>query len=221
VDEKVFRKIDKSRKEISTLLGIDFELVKDKFLFGSFQRDTLGADLKTPKWQKNPELLIEILSLLPKKNRWLLILTGPRRHYIINECEKRGIPYYYYGRKPAPGVDDIGINTLDHERMALFYNLIDCYLVTSKSEGGPKAILEASFCNTLIFSTDVGLAPDILDSRCIYNTIDRVTSSLLHAMRSNNQDYINNLITSNFNNANSICSYEIMKKRWKQIYESI
>lgn len=112
VDEKVFRKLDKSRIEIATLLGIDFGLIKDKFLIGSFQRDTLGTDMKSPRWQKGPELLVEILSSLPDKDRWVLVLAGPRRHFIINECEKNGIPYYYYGLKPTTGVDDIGVNTL-------------------------------------------------------------------------------------------------------------
>lgn len=221
VDEKVFRKLDKSRIEIATLLGIDFGLIKDKFLIGSFQRDTLGTDMKSPRWQKGPELLVEILSSLPDKDRWVLVLAGPRRHFIINECEKNGIPYYYYGLKPTTGVDDIGVNTLDHEKMSLLYNLIDSYLVTSKSEGGPKAIHEACFCKTLIFSTDVGLSPDILDGRCIYNNVGAITSYLLLLINGDNKDHFNNLIINNFNNANSLCSYKIMKERWKQIYDQI
>lgn len=221
VDQKVFRRLDKSKEELASLLGMNYLLIKDKFLIGSFQRDTLGSDLKSPKWQKGPELLLEILSSLPDKDKWLLILCGPRRHFMINECEKRRIPYFYYGRKPTPGVDDITINTLDHQKMALLYNLVDCYLVTSKSEGGPKAVLEASFCKTVIFSTDVGLAPDILDSRCICSDSEIFVSKISRMLRARDEEYFSNLIIKNFNNINAICSHDMMKKRWKHIYESL
>ncbi len=221
VDEKVFRRLDKSRKELISLLGINHEALKGKFLIGSFQRDTLGSDLKSPKWQKDPNLLLEILSSLPNKERWLFVLCGPRRHFVINECEKRNIPYFYYGRKPTTAVDDITINTLDHHKMALLYNLIDCYLVTSKSEGGPKAVLEASLCKTVIFSTDVGLAPDILDSQCICSDPEIFVCNISRMLQGRDADYFSNLILKNFNNINAVCSYDMMKKRWKHIYESI
>ncbi len=221
VDENVFRRFDKSRREIAALLGIDFDLIKNKFLIGSFQRDTLGSDLISPKWQKGPELLIDILSSLPDKDRWLLLLAGPRRHFIINECEKKGIPYYYYGVKPIRGIDDISTNTLGQQKMPLLYNLIDCYIVTSKSEGGPKAITEACFCKTLIFSTDVGLSSDILDRRCIFRNINTIATTLSQLINANNKDYFKNLNINNFEKANSLCSFEIMKERWRQIYGEI
>lgn len=221
VNEKLFRKRNKSRKEIASLLGIEYDLIKDKFLIGSFQRDTLGTDLKSPKWQKNPELLVEILSFLPDKDKWLSVLAGPRRHFVIREFEKKGIPYYFYGRKPSGGIDDLIINTIEADKIALLYNLIDCYIVTSKSEGGPKSVIEASFCKTIIFSSDVGLAPDILDSRCIYKDVTTIKAYLVQLIKAKNQDYFNKLIMNNFNNASAICSYKIVKERWNQIYKVI
>lgn len=221
VNEEVFKKIDKSKEEIAKILDIDFNLIKDKFLIGSFQRDTLEADLKSPKWQKDPKLLVDMLSSLSDRNRWLLFLAGPRRHFIIKECKKKGIPFYYYGKKPFAGIDDLTINIINEDRMALLYNLIDCYIVTSKSEGGPKAILESSFCKTLIFSTDVGHAPDILDNRCILNNINTVTKYFTQLINGENYDYFSGLIINNFKNVSTICSYKSTKKRWKQIYESI
>ncbi|MEM4326171.1 MAG: glycosyltransferase [Candidatus Pacearchaeota archaeon] len=221
VDERIFRRLDKSKEELALLLGINYEFIRNKFLIGSFQRDTQGSDLRSPKWQKGPEQLIEILDSLPRKEKWLIVLAGPRRHFIIKECEKRGIPYLYYGKKPLPGIDDITINTLDSERMSQLYNLIDCYIVTSVSEGGPKAILEASFCKTLIFSTDVGLAPDIIDKRCIYNKSSTVVSYLEQLINRENQDYFQELVSNNFNNVNQTCSFEVTKHRWRTIYESL
>jgi glycosyltransferase involved in cell wall biosynthesis len=39
---------------------------------------------------------------------------------------------------------------------------LDLYLVTSRTEGGPKAILEAMATGVPIVSTKVGMAPDII-----------------------------------------------------------
>ena len=38
------------------------------------------------------------------------------------------------------------------------YNILDLYLVTSRIEGGPQAILECALTKTPILSTDVGVA---------------------------------------------------------------
>lgn len=221
VDEKVFRKLNIDKQEIAERLGINFQLIKDKILIGSFQRDTLGKDLTSPKWQKGPDMLINILKSLPNKDRWLLFLAGPRRHYIINACEELGIPYYYYGVKPKAKVDDININILNTDTMVLLYNLIDCYIVSSRSESGPKAILEASFCKTLIFSTEVGMAPDILDKRCIYRHIDEIVALLTKFIEGKKQNYFREFMENNFYNAMLQCSYDATKARWEKIYESI
>lgn len=221
VDEKVFRKHEKSKEELANLLGIHYGIIKDKLLIGSFQRDTLGADLMSPKWQKSPETLIQILSLLPARDKWLLILAGPRRHFIINECEKKRIPYLYYGVKPLQKLDDITLNNLDQEKMALLYNLIDCYIVTSKSEGGPKAILEASFSKTFLFSTNVGFASDILDECCIYDNSNTVVNYLCQLIKQQNADFFEERIMRNFVNVNEVCSYKVMRERWNRIYEKI
>lgn len=218
VNEKIFRNYGKSRQELAGLLGIDYERIKNKTLIGSFQRDTLGADLVSPKWQKGPELLLEILSKLPNRRDWLLVLAGPRRHFVISECEKLGIPYFYYGQVPVAGTDDLCLNNISQEKISLLYNLLDCYLVTSKSEGGPKAILEASFCRIPIFSTDVGLAPDILDGQCIYRTSDEAVRFV--SLVTEKHERLADLVAANFGNVNLVCSYVAMKNKWKEIYEA-
>ena len=48
------------------------------------------------------------------------------------------------------------------------YNLLDLYLVTSRIEGGPQAILESSITKTPILSTDVGVASEILHPNSIF-----------------------------------------------------
>ena len=132
-----------------------YNLSSEKYYIGSFQRDTEGVDLKSPKLIKGPDRFIEILSsdYFAGKNIEV-ILTGKRRQYIISELEKRNIPYKYFEM-----VDFNEINEL--------YNILNLYIVSSRVEGGPQAILECGVTNTPIISTDVGVASEILSPKSI------------------------------------------------------
>ncbi len=154
------------KNELLRKYKIPENLVEGKIIIGSFQRDTLGSDLTKPKWQKGPELLINILKDLPKE-KFVLLLAGSRRHYVLSECKKHNIPYFYIGKETQK--DDIGLNDLPLSEIPGLYSLTDLYLVTSKSEGGPKAILEATAMKTCIMSTDVGLAGDFLKQEYLFN----------------------------------------------------
>lgn len=68
--------------------------------------------------------------------------------------------------------DDSAINCLDYFKMRRLYLLSDIYLVTSRKEGGPKAVLEAAASGTLMLSTDVGLARDILENELVFDNIE-------------------------------------------------
>ncbi len=173
VDENIFKKLDISHQEICIRYGINQNVINNKVLIGSFQRDSLGTDLEQAKWQKNPELLFEIMNKLDK-NKFVLLLAGPRRHYIINLCKKNNIKYIYIGDESYIDnqKDDLRVNALNIEDMPYLYNLIDLYIVSSKSEGGPKAIPESILCNTKIISTNVGFACDLLDKQYIYYTAE-------------------------------------------------
>jgi len=153
------------KTEILKKYNIPENVVKDKIIIGSFQRDTDGSDLSKPKWQKGPELLIEILKDLPK-DKYILLLASSRRHYVINECKKYGIPYYFVGKETNE--DDIGFNNLPLEEVPALYSITDLYLVTSRTEGGPKAILEATAMKTFIYSTDVGFTSDFLNKENVF-----------------------------------------------------
>ena len=41
------------------------------------------------------------------------------------------------------------------------YQALDLYLITSRLEGGPKALLEALACGIPVVSTPVGMVPDV------------------------------------------------------------
>ena len=215
VDEKIFVRLNKSKEEIARELGINYELFRDKLVISSFQRDSLGVDLSKPKWQKGPDLLIDILSRLPK-GKFILLLTGPRRHWIINQCRELHIPYCYCGEEPEGLRDDIKLNTLDKQTMNKLYNLTDLYIVSSRSEGGPKAVLESAFTKTMILSTNVGLAPDFLNPWCIYGTVEEAIPKIREIMEGKD---ISRFLKSNYEKAYSIASHEPMRDRWREIYE--
>lgn len=214
-DEKEFAKLRRSKEAVAQELGVNYELLRDKLVIGSFQRDSLGGELNKPKWQKGPEMLVNILSNLPR-DKFVLLLAGPRRHWIINQCKELEIPYLYQGKEPDTLEDDIKLNTLDKQTMNGLYNLIDLYIVSSRSEGGPKAVLESAFTKTLVLSTNVGLAPDFLHPRCIYATVEEVLQKIIEIMEGKD---INEIVKFNYEKAYSIASYKPMLDRWKEIYE--
>jgi len=208
------------KHELLNLFSIPLKLFKDKVVIGSFQRDSLGSNLKQPKWQKNPELLIDLLKELPKNN-FILLLAGPRRHFVIDRCKKYNIPYYYIGREMSG--DDLEINTLKIEQMPFLYYLTDIYLVTSVSEGGPKAVMEATATKTFILSTDVGLSPDFINKENIYNDMLNFKKRLFKLVE--NFDYHNDLIRKNveeqYMRAIGILNSDVMDKRLLDIYSEI
>lgn len=137
------------------------------YIIGSFQRDTEGSDLRSPKLVKGPDILLEILKIL--KNRGLnfhVLLAGPRRQWLIKRLKEGRIPFTYIGQEIE--TDDMDVNSVSRQTLNILYNLIDLYVVSSRSEGGPHSILEAGAAKCKVISSVVGLAPDLLEPANIY-----------------------------------------------------
>ena len=169
----------------------------DDYLIGSFQRDTESKDLITPKLIKGPDIFLEIVTKIYQKNRNMkVVLAGKNRQFLISEFEKLNIPYKYFEMVNASKLNEL-------------YNTLNLYLVTSRIEGGPQAILEASTTRTPILSTDVGVASEILHKNSIFqiNEFSKSTPNVDHAYQ-NSLEYI---IPSGLNKFDSI---------FKEIYES-
>ena len=151
-----------NRAEARTSLGIP----DDKYVIGSFQRDTEGHDLKSPKLEKGPDLLVEYIKKVDKENI-LSLLGGWRRQYVISRLNELNIDYKYIEMAPV-------------EKLRDMYAACDLYVVASRCEGGPQALMEASAMRIPIVSRDVGMARDTLADSCIidipnniYYPIDR------------------------------------------------
>ena len=131
--------------------------VRGKYTIGSFQRDTEGSDLKSPKLEKGPDIFCNIVESISKKRDDLhVILAGWRRQYVIKRLEKSRIDYTYY-ELPEFNI----INEL--------YNILDLYIVGSRWEGGPQSIVECASSETPIVSTDVGYASRFLSENSIFD----------------------------------------------------
>ena len=123
-------------------------------VIGSFQRDTEGSDLKSPKLEKGPDILGDVIDGLDPF-QYQVLLAGWRRQYIIGRLGDR-MPYDYLERAPD---------------IAGLYGMCDYYLVTSRHEGGPQALLEAAQSRVMVLSTPVGLAEELLHPDCICRSV--------------------------------------------------
>jgi glycosyltransferase involved in cell wall biosynthesis len=179
VDENIFKKINMTQEDICSKFNINYEKIKNKKLIGSFQRDSLGSSLLKAKWQKNPDMLISIMKKLDKE-KYMLVLAGPRRHYIIDKCRQFDIQYTFIGDESyiEKKKDDLLVNAISLNDMPYLYSLINLYIVSSSSEGGPKAIPESILCGTPLLSTDVGFARDLMNSENIYITANDAVSKI-------------------------------------------
>lgn len=161
VNQKNFFYIS-DKKSLRVELGFD----EKDYLVGSFQRDTESKDLKSPKLIKGPDIFLQLLIENFKMNTNLkVVLAGKNRQFIISQLEKYKIPFKYF-------------EMVNVDKLNKLYNILDLYLVTSRIEGGPQAILEASVSKTPILSTDVGVASEILHHDSIFKPESFVTSKV-------------------------------------------
>ena len=134
-----------------------FNLDKNSYYIGSFQRDTEGSDLVSPKLSKGPDQFLTIAKHFNKsKENLVVLLTGRRRQYLINSLEKEGIKYKYF-------------EMVSFKELNELYNLLDLYIVSSRYEGGPQAIMECALNKTPLISTDVGIASEVLSEESIFD----------------------------------------------------
>ncbi len=124
-----------------------------KRIIGSFQRDTEGSDLISPKLEKGPDLFCDYVERI-KTDDTLVLLGGWRRQYVISRLRSSGIPYRYFEKSSI-------------ENVRKMYAACDLYVVSSRQEGGPQALFEAAAMNVPIISTKVGLADEVLNDNCI------------------------------------------------------
>lgn len=139
----------------------ELNIPTDCYLIGSFQRDTEGNSINNetylPKLEKGPDIFIQIIKKKKETIKNLkILLTGRCRQYVIKELDKINVPYIYH--------EMVDFNTLNK-----LYNCLDLYIVSSRVEGGPRAINECALAKVPIISTDVGITQSILSKESIFD----------------------------------------------------
>ncbi len=134
------------RDRVRTSLGIPL----DAFVVGSFQKDGDGWGAgDSPKLIKGPDILVETLAAFSTHHPVHVLLTGPSRGYVRHRLRDAGIPFRH-DYLPT------------HDSVARYYQALDCYLVSSREEGLPMAVLEALACGIPLVTSPVGIVPDII-----------------------------------------------------------
>lgn len=119
---------------------------------GSFQKDGVGwGEGLEPKLIKGPDVFLDTMKALHAHIPDLhVLLTGPSRGFIKKGLEALHIPYKHVLLKT-------------YRETAAMYHALDAYMVTSRQEGGPKAVLESMATGVPLISTRVGQAMDIVE----------------------------------------------------------
>ncbi len=149
------------RRRIRQRLG----LPEEALVVGSFQKDGVGwGEGLEPKMIKGPDVLVAALRLLKARLPNVhVLLTGPARGYVKRELTASGIPYRHVQLRAYRDTADM-------------YHALDAYMVTSRQEGGPKAVLESMASGVPVVSTRVGQATDLVQhgrNGCLVDREDR------------------------------------------------
>jgi glycosyltransferase involved in cell wall biosynthesis len=165
-----------------------YGLPQDKFLVGSFQRDSEGES-SAPKLEKGPDILVDVTKSIKKDVH--VVLTPWRRRFVVEQLKKHNISHSHFNTNLR----------LSFEAVNELYSCLDLYLVTSRVEGGPLAIPECAATRTPILSHYVGLAQDgLLHDKCILRTdvdynesLSMIDESVINA----NYENVSSLLISN------------------------
>jgi len=121
-------------------------------VIGSFQKDGNGwGEGLEPKWVKNPQMFVEVVKRIHRQydGKILVLLLGAARGYVKKQLLGHGIPFKH-----------VYLN--DFKDVAQYYQVIDVYICSSRSEGMPKAVLESMASGIPLISTKMGIAPEII-----------------------------------------------------------
>lgn len=150
----------------------------DAFVIGNFHRDSDGRNLARPKGQKGPDIFLEIaIKLYRRLPRTMVLLAGPRRHWLRRGLREAGVPCKFVGREMD--ADDFGVNVLSRADLNRLYQALDVCVVSSRWEGGPYSVLEALAAGRPLLSTPVGTARDVLPAECLFRHPDEAVDRLV------------------------------------------
>jgi glycosyltransferase involved in cell wall biosynthesis len=185
---------------------------EDKIIIGSFQKDGNGwGQGNEPKLIKGPDIFCDVVEKLNRKIPVHILLTGPARGYVKNRLKKSNIGFTHIFLK----------NYLDIPK---YYAVLDLYLITSRAEGGPKAIGESMASGVPIISTKVGMAPDyIIDGQngmlCEIEDVDCLAEKALKV--ASDKNLRDKLIRGGLKTAKELDISKIAERYYQEIYKKL
>lgn len=157
-----------------------FSIPDSAVVVGSFQKDGAGwGEGDEPKMIKGPDILLKTLAILKEQVPDLFVLlSAPARGFVKKGLESMRIPYRHYILS-------------DYSQIGNLYQCLDAYIVSSREEGGPKAVLESMASGVPIISTRVGQAADLIQHELNGWLVDSEDSEALahwtlHALQNQN-----------------------------------
>jgi glycosyltransferase involved in cell wall biosynthesis len=148
IDIEHFPLVDDERRAAARAA---LDLPASAFVVGSFQKDGVGwGEGLEPKLVKGPDLFLAAIGRMRATVPELhVLLTGPARGYVRQGLDELGVPYRH-------------VSARSRDELARAYHALDVYLVSSRQEGGPKAVLESMAAGIPLVSTRVGQAQEIV-----------------------------------------------------------
>jgi len=130
---------------------VRFGIPESALVVGSFQKDGSGwGEGNEPKLIKGPDVFLAAIKILKQRIPDLFVLlTGPARGYVKRGLQEMNVPFKHIQLEHYHDVND-------------GYQILDLYIVASRQEGGPKAILESMATGVPLVTTRVGQAMDLV-----------------------------------------------------------
>lgn len=140
-----------------------FGVPEGSICIGSFQKDGVGwGDGEEPKPIKGPDLFLEAIDHLRREIPVFVLLTGPARGFVKRGLDRLGVPWAHSYVETR-------------EELARCYHALDLYLITSREEGGPMALMESMASHVPVVSTRVGMSVDLIrdgETGALVDTLD-------------------------------------------------
>jgi len=148
IDLELFPQVDPWRKKAARE---KLNIPESSLVIGSFQKDGNGwGEGYEPKLIKGPDIFLKTIAILKDQFSSIeVLLTGPARGYVKRGLEKINVPYQHYTLK-------------NYSEIINYYYALDLYLITSREEGGPRAVLESMASGIPLVTTRVGQAMDLV-----------------------------------------------------------
>ena len=141
----------KQTRESRQKARLKYGIPESAVVVGSFQKDGVGWDEGLqPKLIKGPDIFLKTIEILKSRIPELFVLlSGPARGYVKAGLERLGVPYRHNLLNNYPEVGEL-------------FQALDVYIVASRQEGGPKAVLESMASGIPLITTKVGQAMDLV-----------------------------------------------------------